>query len=126
MQTAPNKRKRGFTLIELLVVMTIIGLLMATGLATMIGMGRRSRFEGAARALKNKIMLTRTSAITRSRKYAIRITLTKNKKWKVVIIDSVDNTLDKDDDMIADKPYYFPKEEQLFLTANITIEKILY
>jgi len=59
--------------------------------------------------MKNKILLTRTSAITKSRKFAIRITLTKHKKWKVVIIDSIDNVLDNEDDRIADKPYYLPK-----------------
>lgn len=104
-----QKIKRGFTLLELLVVMTIIGILMATSFTSFIGMGRSNRFEGAARALKNKILLTRTTAITKSRKYAIRITLTKHKKWKLVIIDSVDNILDNDDDRIADKPYFFKK-----------------
>ena len=104
-----QKIKRGFTLLELLVVMTIIGILMATSFTSFVGMGRSNRFEGAARALKNKILLTRTTAITKSRKYAIRITLTKHKKWKLVIIDSVDNILDNDDDRIADKPYFFKK-----------------
>jgi len=104
-----KKETRGFTLLELLVVMTIIGILMATSFSSFVGVGRSNRFEGAARALKNKILLTRTSAITKSRKFAIRITLTKHKKWKVVIIDSIDNVLDNEDDRIADKPYYLPK-----------------
>ncbi|MCK5851542.1 prepilin-type N-terminal cleavage/methylation domain-containing protein [bacterium] len=104
-----QKIKRGFTLLELLVVMTIIGILMATSFTSFVGVGRSNRFEGAARALKNKILLTRTTAITKSRKFAIRITLTKHKKWKLVIIDSVDNILDNDDDRIADKPYFFKK-----------------
>jgi len=104
-----KKIKRGFTLLELLVVMTIIGILMATSFTSFVGVGRSNRFEGAARTLKNKILLTRTTAITKSRKYAIRITLTKHKKWKLVIIDSVDNILDNDDDRIADKPYFFKK-----------------
>ena len=104
-----QKIKRGFTLLELLVVMTIIGILMATSFTSFVGVGRSNRFEGAARTLKNKILLTRTTAITKSRKFAIRITLTKHKKWKLVIIDSVDNVLDNDDDRIADKPYFFKK-----------------
>ena len=104
-----KKIKRGFTLLELLVVMTIIGILMATSFTSFVGVGRSNRFEGAARTLKNKILLTRTTAITKSRKFAIRITLTKHKKWKLVIIDSVDNILDNDDDRIADKPYFFKK-----------------
>lgn len=108
-----KKESRGFTLLELLVVMTIIGILMATSFSSFVGVGRSNRFEGAARALKNKILLTRTSAITKSRKFAIRITLTKNKKWKVVIIDSIDNVLDNEDDRIADKPYFLPKRVNL-------------
>ena len=104
-----QKIKRGFTLLELLVVMTIIGILMATSFTSFVGVGRSNRFEGAARTLKNKILLTRTTAITKSRKFAIRITLTKHKKWKLVIIDSIDNILDNDDDRIADKPYFFKK-----------------
>ncbi len=108
-----KKIKRGFTLLELLVVMTIIGILMATSFTSFVGVGRSNRFEGAARALKNKILLTRTTAITKSRKFAIRITLTKHKKWKLVIIDSIDNILDNDDDRIADKPYFFPKQVNL-------------
>ncbi len=104
-----QKIQRGFTLLELLVVMTIIGILMATSFTSFVGVGRSNRFEGAARTLKNKILLTRTTAITKSRKFAIRITLTKHKKWKLVIIDSIDNVLDNDDDRIADKPYFFKK-----------------
>jgi len=108
-----KKVRRGFTLLELLVVMTIIGILMATSFTSFVGVGRSNRFEGAARALKNKILLTRTTAITKSRKFAIRITLTKHKKWKLVIIDSIDNILDNDDDRIADKPYFLPKRVTL-------------
>jgi len=104
-----QKITRGFTLLELLVVMSIMGIIMASAFAVFKGVGRKNKFIGAARTLKNKIILTRTSAITKSRKYAIRITLTKHKKWKLVIIDSVDNVLDNDDDRIADKPYFFPK-----------------
>ena len=115
-----KKIKRGFTLLELLVVMTIIGILMATSFTSFVGVGKSNRFEGAARALKNKILLTRTTAITKSRKFAIRVTLTKHKKWKLVIIDSVDNILDNDDDRIADKPYFLPK--RVVLDAEQEIE----
>jgi len=108
-----KKINRGFTLLELLVVMTIIGILMASSFASFVGVGRKNRFNGAARAIKNKILLTRTTAITKSRKFAVRITLTKHKKWKVVIIDSVDNILDNDNDRIADKPYFLPKRVDL-------------
>lgn len=113
MRSINKKIRRGFTLLELLVVMTIIGILMATSFTSFVGVGRSNRFEGAARALKNKILLTRTTAITKSRKFAIRITLTKHKKWKLVIIDSVDNILNNDDDRIADKPYFLPKRVNL-------------
>jgi len=114
MLTSHKNFLRAFTLLELLVVMSIMGIIMASSFVYFKGVGRSNRFIGAARTIKNKIILTRTSAITKSRKFAIRITLTKKlKKWKLVVIDSVDNILDNDDDRIADKPYFLPKKVTL-------------
>ncbi len=104
------RASRGFTLLELLVVMTIIGILMATSFAAFVGVGRRAKFEGAARAIKDKVMLARTCAITKSRKFAVRATLTKHKKWKIILVDSVDNIFDNEDDRMVDKAYYLPKQ----------------
>ena len=109
-----KKIVRAFTLLELLVVMSIMGIIMASSFVYFKGVGRSNRFLGAAKTIKNKIILTRTSAITQSRKFAIRIFQTKKlKKWKLVVIDSVDNILDNEDDKIADKPYFLPKKVTL-------------
>lgn len=109
--SVPRTQYKGFTLIELLTVITIIGLLMAGAVATFVNVGRATRFEGAARAIKNKIVYARTVAITRAHKLAIRITQTPNtKKWKLEIIDSIDNIFDNDNDRIVDKPYYLDKQ----------------
>lgn len=118
-----KKQLKAFTLLELLVVMTIIGVLMASSYAIFKNTGRSSKLDGAARTLKSKILLARTSAITKSRIFAVKITLTKNNKWKVVIIDSVDNILDNDDDKIAAKPYIiknitFDGEQELKITPE--------
>ncbi len=116
-----SARYKGFTLIELLTVITIIGLLMAGAVATFVNVGRATQLEGAARAIKNKIVYARTTGITRARKIAIRITLTPNtKKWKIDTIDSIDNRFDNDDDKILDKPYYLPK--QIMLEKEMEIE----
>ena len=103
---------RGFTLLELLVVISIIGLLMTGALITVEGLGRKMRFESAAKTLRDKIMLARNSAIACSHKYALRITQTPSHRWKLVIIDSRDNILDNGDDELVGDPYPFPKQIQ--------------
>jgi prepilin-type N-terminal cleavage/methylation domain-containing protein len=103
------KKVHGFTLLELLVVMTIVGILMTTAFVIFKNNGKSARLKSAALIIKNKILLARTSAITKSRKFAVRITPTEHKKWKVVIIDSVDNVLGNDKDRIGDKPYFVKK-----------------
>ena len=56
---------RGFTLLELLTVIAIIGILMAGAVATFVNIGRRENLEGAARSVKDMILLARINAITR-------------------------------------------------------------
>ena len=104
-----TKKIRGFTLLELLVVMTIIGILMASAFVVFKNAGKSKRLESAALIIRNKILLARTSAITKSRKFEIKITPTEHKKWKLVVIDSIDNILDNDNDRISDKPYFIKK-----------------
>ncbi len=104
-----TKKIRAFTLLELLVVMTIIGILMTSAFVIFKNTGKSKRLESAALIIKNKILFARTSAITKSRKFVIKIAPTEHKKWKLVIIDSVDNILDNDNDRISDKPYFIKK-----------------
>ena len=99
----------GFTLLELLVVMTIVGILMTSAFVLFKNTGGSARLKSTALIIKNKILLARTSAITKSRKFAVKITPTEHKKWKLTIIDSVDNILDNDNDRIGDKPYLIKK-----------------
>ncbi|NLF38843.1 type II secretion system protein [bacterium] len=108
----------GFTLLELLVVIAIIGMLMGVGVTTFGTFGKRAQIEGDARALRDKIILARTYSISKSRKFALRITqTTERKRWKAVIIDSGDNILDNGDpaERIVDNPF--------FLKARIELEQ---
>jgi len=107
------RRAHGFTLIELLVVISIIGLLMTGALMTVEGLGRKMRFEGAAKTLRDKIMLTRNVAISQNHKLALRITETKSKHWKLVIIDSNDGILDNGDDKMIGDPWSLPRQVTL-------------
>jgi prepilin-type N-terminal cleavage/methylation domain-containing protein len=104
---------RGFTLLELLVVISIIGLLMTGALVMVEGLGRKMKFEGAGKALRDKIMLTRNVAISQNHKLALRVTQTQGRKWKLVIIDSVDGILDNGDDKMVGDPWYFPRQIDL-------------
>jgi len=112
-QRACRPRTAGFTLIELLVVISIIGLLMTGALMTVEGLGRKMRFEGAAKTLRDKIMLARNVAISQNHKLALRITETAGKKWKLVIIDSGDGILDNGDDKMIGDPWSFPRQVAL-------------
>ncbi len=120
MQINNSKILKGFTLLELLVVMTIIGIMMAVSFASFVVVGRRTKFEGAARNIKDRIVLARTKSITQARKFAVRAVLTKNKKWKIIIVDSVDNEFDNEDDRIVEKPLLLPK--QITLDEEMEIE----
>lgn len=104
-----ERRPGGFTLMELLTVVGIIGMLMSVALLGMQGMGRKVRFEGAAKTVRDKVMLTRSRSIATGRKMAVRIQQTPLKKWKLTIIDSGDNIFDNDDDREFDRAYLFPK-----------------
>ena len=117
-----RKHQKGFTLLELLVVISIMAMIGAIGIFTFKAMGRKVRFEGAAKTIKDKLMLARTSAITKARRFAVRATLTENtREWKIVTVDSVDNIFGNDDDRMVDKkPYYMPK--QVFLEEEQEIE----
>ncbi len=103
----------GFTLMELLIVVGIIGILMTAALWGMQGLGRKVRFEGAAKTVRDKVMLARSRSIASGRKMAVRIQQTPLKKWKLVIIDSVDNIFDNEDDREFDKAFVFPKGIEL-------------
>jgi len=103
------KKVHGFTLLELLVVMAIIGVLIASSFVVFKNIGKHRHLESTARTFKNKVLLARTSAITRSRMHSVKITPTEHKRWKLVIIDSVDNILGNSNDKIADKPYFIKK-----------------
>jgi len=101
---------RGFTLLELLIVISIMGMIAATGMFLFQSMGRKVQFEGAAKTLRDKIVLARTSAITKARRFKVLATETSKKEWKIVTIDSVDNIFGNDDDEVIDrKPYYMPR-----------------
>ncbi len=115
-----SKTLNGFTLLELLVVMTIIGMMMAIGFPLFKSVGKSSRFESAARNIKDRIVLARTKSITQARKFAVRATLTKHKKWKIVIVDSVDNEFDNGNDRIVEDPMFLPK--QVVLDEEMEIE----
>ena len=115
-----NKRflSLGFTLLELLVVIAIIGMLMGVGMMVAPGITRRAKLDGAGRVLRDKTILARTYSISKSRKFALRITqTTEGGKWKAVIIDSGDNILDNGDpaERIVDNPF--------FLKARIELEQ---
>ena len=110
----------GFTLMELLVVMTIIGMMMAIGFPLFGSVGKSSRFESAARNIRDRIVLARTKSITQARKFSVRATLTKHKKWKIIIVDSVDNEFDNGNDRIVEDPLYLPK--QVVLDEELEIE----
>ncbi|GEM_PF-1485817 len=112
MRARQPQAARGFTLIELLVVISIIGLLMTGALMTVEGLGRKMRFEGAAKTLRDKIMLTRNVAISQNHKLALRIQAA-GKKWKLVIIDSGDGILDNGDDKMISDPWSFPPQVTL-------------
>ncbi len=118
--TRVRRPARGFTLIELLVVITIIGLLMTGALITVEGLGRKMRFESVAKTLRDKIMLTRNVAISQNHKLALRITKTAGKKWKLIIIDSVDGILDNGDDKPVGDPWHI--ERQVTLEAEQELE----
>ena len=111
---------KGFTLLELLVVMTIIGMMMAIGFPLFKSVGKSSRFESAARNIKDRIVLARTKSITQARKFAVRATLTKHKKWKIVIVDSVDNEFDNGNDKIVEDALFLPR--QVVLDEEMEIE----
>ncbi|MCX7848302.1 MAG: prepilin-type N-terminal cleavage/methylation domain-containing protein [bacterium] len=114
MKGHPRQRQPGgFTLMELLTVVAIIGILMSVALLGMQGMGRKVRFEGAAKTLRDKVMLARSRSIATGRKMAVRIQQTPLKKWKLVIVDSSDNIFDNDDDREYDRAYLFPKGVEL-------------
>ncbi len=115
-----SKIFKGFTLLELLVVMTIIGMMMAIGFPLFGSVGKSSRFESAARNIKDRIVLARTKSITQARKFAVRATLTKHKKWKIVIVDSVDNEFDNGNDRIVEDPLFLPR--QVTLDEEMEIE----
>jgi prepilin-type N-terminal cleavage/methylation domain-containing protein len=117
-----RQHQKGFTLLELLVVISIMAMIGAIGIFTFKAMGRKVRFEGAAKTIKDKLVLARTSAITKARRFAVRATLTENtREWKIVTVDSVDNIFGNDDDRMVDKkPYYLPK--QVFLEDEQEIE----
>lgn len=94
---------------ELLIVVGIIGILMTAALWGMQGLGRKVRFEGAAKTVRDKVMLTRSRSIASGRKMALRIQQTPLKRWKLVIMDSMDNIFDNEDDREFDKAFMFPK-----------------
>jgi len=94
---------------ELLIVVGIIGILMTAALWGMQGLGRKVKFEGAAKTVRDKVMLARSRSIASGRKMALRIQQTPLKKWKLTIIDSMDNIFDNEDDREYDKAFVFPK-----------------
>lgn len=98
-----RKNKAGFTLLELLIVIAIMGMMGAIGFVGFAGMGRQVKIEGAAKTIRDKLVLARTNAITKARKFSIRMVLTPNtKRWKIITIDSVDNIFGNDNDRVID------------------------
>ena len=118
--TPTRRRARGFTLLELLIVIGLASMLMGLSLAIFGNVGKRAKLDGAARMLKDNIILARTYAITKSRRFAVRISQTERKKWKLVILDSTDNMFDNGDDRQVDKSYFFPS--QVGLEQDVEIE----
>jgi prepilin-type N-terminal cleavage/methylation domain-containing protein len=57
--------RQGFTLLELLTVMTIMVLLMGTGVAGYMGIRRGAEMRGAVSSLRTALMLARQEAVTK-------------------------------------------------------------
>lgn len=106
---------KGFTLLELLVVIGIMLMIGAAGGIYMVNSGRSNRFKGAARAVRDKLILAQTSARVKGRSVAVQATQTENtREWKIVTVDTVHGVFGNDDDRQIDKkPYYLPKTVSL-------------
>jgi prepilin-type N-terminal cleavage/methylation domain-containing protein len=121
---------RGFTLLELLVVISIMLMIAGAGGYYIVNSGRSSRFKGAARAVRDKLILAQTSARVKGRGVATKATQTEKKEWKIVTVDSIDGVFGNDDDRQIDKkPYYLPRtvsldsEQEVVFTADGAISR---
>lgn len=80
--TKASDRQRGFTLVELLIALTIVGILLATGIPSMTTWIANSRIRAAAESIANGMQLARSEAIRRNTNIEFRLTDTQG-SWTI-------------------------------------------